>query len=149
MTGVILLDAWAGRVDFPELKRKAREFYEQHHPDALVIEQKSAGVPLTQELRRMGIIAGDVMSPSRSSDKTVRTNAVADLFSGGAIWAPLRHRFAQQVQEEMAAFPHGENDDLHDAAVWGLLRLRLGELIHVGGDEEDEEWKPRPPRKYY
>jgi hypothetical protein len=50
----------------------------------------------------------------------------------------------------MAAFPQGEYDDLHDAAVWGLLRLRQGNLIRLGTDEEDDpDWKPRPPTKYY
>ena len=32
----LLLDAWAGRVNFPELKQRAREFYEQHKPDSLI-----------------------------------------------------------------------------------------------------------------
>ena len=80
----------------------------------------------------------------------MRTNAVADLFSGGAIWAPLGRRWVEQVREEMAAYPVGEFDDLHDAGVWGLLRIRQGNLIHLGGDEEDEDdWQPRPATKYY
>ena len=32
----------------------------------------------------------------------------------------------QHLHEEMADFPYGENDDLHDAAIWGLLRIRCG-----------------------
>ena len=42
------------------------------------------------------------------------------------VWAPLRLRWARELQEEMAEFPHGEHDDLHDAAVLGLLRIRRG-----------------------
>lgn len=148
-TGIILLDAWAGRVDFPELKKKARELHDQWKPDSLVIERKSAGVPLIQELQRCGVYASDTPVPSRASDKHTRTHAVTDLFSSGAIWAPLGQRWVEQVREEMAAWPHAEFDDLHDAAVWGLLRIRQGNLIHLGSDEEDEEWKPRLPRKYY
>ena len=150
ITGIILLDAWAGRVGFPELKKKARELHDQWKPDSLVIEKKASGGPLIQELHRAGIYVSDMgASPSRSNDKMIRTNAVADLFSAGAIWAPLGHRWVEQVREEMAAFPNGEFDDLHDAAVWGLLRLRQGDLVHIGSDEEDEEWQPRGPRKYY
>ncbi len=75
---------------------------------------------------------------------------MADLFRSGVVWASLSHRFAQQVVEEMASFPHGEFDDLHDAAVWGLLSIREDrELIRIASDEEDDEWKPRPARKYY
>lgn len=149
-TGIILLDAWAGRVDFPELKRKAKELYDQWKPDSLVVEKKATGQPLIDELRRMGIFVHDMgSSPSRSNDKVTRTNAVADLFSAGAIWAPLGYRWVEQVREEMAQFPAGEFDDLHDAAVWGLLRLRQGNLVRIGSDEEDEEWTPRGPTKYY
>jgi predicted phage terminase large subunit-like protein len=149
-SGIILLDAWAGRVGFPELKRKVRELYDQWKPDSLVIEKKASGAPLIQELYRAGIYVHDMAAPSRSNDKVIRTNAVADLFSSGAVFAPLGQRWVEQVREEMAAFPQGENDDLHDAAVWGLLRLRHGNLIRLGTDEEDDpDWRPRPRTKYY
>jgi predicted phage terminase large subunit-like protein len=149
VTGIILLDAWAGRVDFPELKQKAREMHDRWKPGSLVIEKKASGGPLIQELRRAGVFARE-LNPSRSRDKVARTNAVADLFRSGVVWAALGHRFAQQVVEEMASFPDGEFDDMHDAAVWGLLCIREDrELIRIASDEEDEEWKPRPARKYY
>jgi phage terminase large subunit-like protein len=50
------------------------------------------------------------------------------MFSSGSIWAPLRRRWEQEIVEEMASFPYGESDDIHDAAVWGLLRMRRGGL---------------------
>ena len=40
----------------------------------------------------------------------MRTNAVADLFKSGLVWAPLGLRWVEQLRDEMAAFPHGEND---------------------------------------
>jgi hypothetical protein len=48
----------------------------------------------------------------------------------------------------MAAFPCGESDDAHDAAIWGLLGIRRGGF-RIATDEEEEEWTPRTPRKYY
>jgi predicted phage terminase large subunit-like protein len=148
MTGVILLDAYEARIEFPELKRKAREMYEKWKPDSLVIEKKATGQPLTQELYRAGIYVSE-MSASRANDKVTRTNAVADLFSSGVIWAPLGLRWVEQVRNQMAAFPIAQDDDLHDAAVWGLLRLRQGNLIHLGTDFEEDGWQPRPATKYY
>jgi predicted phage terminase large subunit-like protein len=145
--GIILLDAWAGRVNFPELKQRAREFYEQHKPDSLIIESKATGPPLIQELRKVGLLVEE-MGAHRGQDKTTKTNAVADMFSSGAIWAPLNRRWAHEVVEEMASFPYGEFDDLHDAAVLGLLRLRRGGF-RIATDQGDEEWKPRPAREYY
>ena len=77
----------------------------------------------------------------------MRTNAVADLFKSGLVWAPLGLRWVEQVRDEMAAFPHGENDDLHDAAVHGLLRIRPGGM-RLSTDLESE-YQPRRPREYY
>ena len=127
---------------------KAKELYERWKPDSLVIEKKASGEPLIQELRRSGIYVQEV-DTHRSNDKITRTHAIADMFASGSIWAPLDYRWASQVQEEMAAFPLASNDDLHDAMVHALLRIRRGNLIHLGSDPEDEEWKPRPPTNYY
>src|SRR5262249_15979506 len=88
MPGIILLDAWAGRVNFQELKIKAKEFHKQWNPDSLVVESRATGKPLVQELWRMGIPVYEKV-PSRGEDKITRTNAVADLFSTGTVWAPL------------------------------------------------------------
>lgn len=147
ITGIVLLDAWAGRLNFPDLKQKAKELYQLHKPDSLVIESKATGPPLIQELRNLGLYVEE-MGAHRGQDKITKTNAVADMFSSGAVWAPLHLRWAQEVVEEMAAFPNGEFDDLHDAAVLGLLRLRRGGF-RIPTDEELEEWKPRAQMEYY
>jgi hypothetical protein len=48
----------------------------------------------------------------------------------------------------MASFPYGESNDMHDAAMWGLLRLRRGGL-RIATDEDEEEYRPAPVREYY
>ena len=102
---LILLDAFKDRMAFPELKVVALKHYKEWEPDAFIVEKKAAGAPLIQELRAMGIPVQE-FSPSRGNDKTVRVNAVADLFSSGKVWAPDT-RWAREVIEEMAAFPVG------------------------------------------
>jgi len=52
---IILLDAVRGRWEFPELKEAANDLFKEFDPDMILIEQKGSGMPLTQELRRMGI----------------------------------------------------------------------------------------------
>jgi predicted phage terminase large subunit-like protein len=145
--GIILLDAFAGRLDFPALKMKAVELQELWRPDYLLIENKGTGQPLIQELLKAGIFAQEA-NPHRGSDKHMRTNAVADLFKSGLVSAPLGLRWAEQVRDEMAAFHNGENDDLHDAAVYGLLRIRQGGLMRLSTDIESE-YQPRRPVEYY
>lgn len=147
-TGIILLDAWVRRVDFPELKMWAKRLYDQWKPDSLIIERASAGTPLTQELWRAGIPVNEA-NPHRTRDKVTRTHAVADLFHSKMVWAPLRCKWVQDVQEEMASFPSGAFDDLHDAAVWGLLRIRENNFIRCASDETEEEYTPRRDMNYY
>jgi predicted phage terminase large subunit-like protein len=148
--GIMLLDAWAGRLNFPELKQQAYKLYLQWAPDSLVVEGRATGKPLVQELWRMGIPVSDP-TPARGADKITRTNAIADLFSSGTVWAPLGRRWVEEVREEMAAFPHGQYDDLHDAAVQGLFRFRQGGLIRISSDEVEEEAlvRQRTPVAYY
>jgi len=52
---IILLDAFKDRLEFPELKAKAFEMYNEWEPDTLLIEKKAAGAPLIYEMRRTGI----------------------------------------------------------------------------------------------
>ena len=142
---LILLDAFKDRMAFPELKVVALKHYKEWEPDAFIVEKKAAGAPLIQELRAMGIPVQE-FSPSRGNDKTVRVNAVADLFSSGKVWAPDT-RWAREVIEEMAAFPVGEHDDFVDTTTQALLRFRQGGFISLDTDEKDDQ--PYLRRKTY
>jgi predicted phage terminase large subunit-like protein len=146
--GIVLLDAWADRVDFPALKVKALELQNQWRPDYLLIENRATGLPLMQELARIDVYSQPA-DPSRTKDKYMRVNAVTDLFKSGLVWAPRGQPWVEEVLEECAQFPYGSNDDLLDAAVYGLLRIRQGGLMRLLTDEEDEEWRPRPRTAYY
>jgi predicted phage terminase large subunit-like protein len=144
---IILLDAWKGKVEFPELKVKAKEMYDDWEPDACIIEAKAAGAPLIFELRRMGVMVQD-FTPTRGNDKFVRLNSVTDLFSSGKVWAPDK-RWAEEVIEEFARFPNAEHDDLVDSGVQALMRFRQGGFLRLGSDEEDEPLDLRRRRNYY
>ena len=144
---LMLLDAFKDRMLFPELKAVALKHYKEWEPDAFIVEKKSAGAPLIQELRAMGIPVQE-FSPSRGNDKLVRLNAVADLFSSGKVWAPDT-RWAREVIEEMAAFPVGEHDDFVDTTTQALLRFRQGGFISLDSDEKDDKfYRPRKAAYY-
>jgi predicted phage terminase large subunit-like protein len=133
---------------FPELKATAFKHWKEWKPDAFIVEKKSAGAPLIQEFRRMGIPVEE-FSPSRGNDKIARLNAVADLFASGKIWAPDR-RWARDVIEEMAAFPVGEHDDFVDTCTQALLRYRQGGFISLSTDmaEESKLYRQRKAAYY-
>jgi predicted phage terminase large subunit-like protein len=133
---VILLDAHKERLEFPELKKRAMELYQEWQPDAFIVEAKASGAPLIYELRSMGIPVQE-FTPVRGNDKISRINAVADLFASGKIWCPPT-RWAEEVMEEMAAFPNSDHDDLVDSTTQALIRFRKGGFVKLDSDEPDE-----------
>jgi predicted phage terminase large subunit-like protein len=144
---IILLDALKERMEFPELKQRALEMYQDWEPDAFIVEAKASGAPLVFELRRMGIPVQE-FTPVRGNDKITRLNAVSDLFASGKVWAP-RKRWAEEVVEEVAAFPNSDHDDLVDSTTQALLRFRRGGFISLGSDEQDDPIEFKRKRAYY
>jgi len=138
---LILLDAVKDRFEFPELRRKALEQYRYWDPEMVIIEAKASGLPLTYELRQMDIPVVN-FTPSKGNDKHVRVNSCAPVFESGMVWAPDT-KFAEEVIEECAAFPHGDNDDLVDSMTQAVMRFRQGGLIQHPEDYKDEKQEPR------
>ena len=143
---IILVDARKGRWDFPDLRRKALEEYNYWEPECVLIEAKASGMPLTQELRTMGIPVMNY-SPSRGNDKFTRVNSIAPIFESGLVYAPDT-TWAEEVIEECAAFPAGENDDYVDTVTQALRRFREGGFITHPEDYKEDEVVPRQ-RIYY
>ena len=133
---IILLNAIKKRMEFPDLKKLVLEEYKEWEPDAFVVEKKSNGAALYQELRRMGVPVGE-FTPGKGQDKIARVNAVSDLLASGIVWAPDR-RWAKEVMEECNDFPSGTNDDLVDSTTQALMRFRQGGFLRLPTDEPDE-----------
>ena len=145
---MILLDAIKGKFDFPELKAVALAQNKYWEPETTIIEQKASGEPLTQEFRRMGIPVIPFV-PSRGNDKYTRVNACAPVFESGQVWYPFGEKFADDVMDECAAFPHGANDDYVDSTTQAVLRYRQGNFIELYSDHNDLEELPPKEYKYY
>jgi len=144
---IILLDAFKERMEFPTLKQRAYDMYKDWEPDSFIVEAKASGAPLIFELRRMGIPVQE-FTPTRGNDKISRVNSVSDLFASGKVWAP-RKRWAEEVIEEIAAFPNSDHDDLVDSTTQALLRFRRGGFVPLPSDEPDEPQEFRRKKGYY
>jgi predicted phage terminase large subunit-like protein len=146
---IILLNAFRERMEFPKLKRTAVDEWKEWQPDSVIIEKKASGAPLIYEMRAMGIPVQE-FTPSRGNDKISRLNAVSDLFASGRVWAPATH-WAEEVIEEVAAFPGGEHDDFVDSTSLALMRFRQGGYITTNLDEPDDivYFKSRRHQGYY
>ena len=133
---IVLLDSYKKRVEWVELKRDVLNWYNQWEPDSMIVEKKASGAPLIYELRSMGVPVQEY-TPSRGQDKIARLNSVSDIIASGKVWVP-RTRWAEELVDEIAAFPSGEHDDLVDATTLALMRFRQGGFLRLPLDEPED-----------
>jgi predicted phage terminase large subunit-like protein len=142
---IILLNTYKKRVEWVDLKKDVLQEYREYEPDGLLIEKKATGAPLIYELRAMGIPVQEY-TPSKGQDKIARLNSVSDIIASGKVWVP-RTRWAEELVDEIAAFPSGEHDDLVDATTLALMRFRQGGFLRLPVDEPEEiKWFKGPRR---
>jgi predicted phage terminase large subunit-like protein len=149
---LILLNAYKGRLEFPDLKRVVMEQYDEFAPDSLIVEKKASGAPLIYELRAMGVPVQDYTpvrgTANNPNNKMARLNSISDIFASDIVWAP-ETRWAEEVIDEVASFPAGEHDDYVDATIMALLRFRQGGFLRLPSDEAEEDPSYRNRRAGY
>ena len=145
---IILLNAIKKRVEFPELKDLSLEQYQEYEPDAFIVEKKSSGTALYQELRRTGMVIQEYTPHRGSGDKTARLNSVADIIRSGLVWVP-ETRWAEEVVEEIAGFPFMSHDDHVDTTTMALMRFRNGGFVRLPSDEPDDPQFFKSRKKAY
>ena len=133
---IILLNSIKERMEFPELKELALQEYAEWEPDSFIVEKKSSGTALYQEMRRTGLPVSEYTPHRGSGDKLARLNSVADIVASGMVWMP-QTRWAEEVIEEIAGFPFMSHDDLVDSTVMALMRFRQGGFIRLPSDEPE------------
>ena len=133
---IILLNVYKKRVEYPDLKKDVLHEYNYYEPDGVLIEKKASGAPLIYDLRAMGVPVQEY-TPSRGQDKIARVNSVSDIIASGKVWVP-QTRWAEELVDELAAFPSGEHDDLVDATTLALMRFRQGGFLRLPSDEPDD-----------
>ena len=137
LPNIILLNTYKKRVEWVQLKKDVFNEYEEWEPDSVIVEKKATGAPLIYELRAMGIPVQEY-TPSRGQDKIARLNSVSDIIASGKVWVP-RTAWAEELVDEIAAFPSGEHDDLVDATTLALMRFRQGGFLRLPTDEPEEQ----------
>ena len=138
----IVLDMWYDRVTYPELRRIAKESYDDFEPDAVLIEKKASGQSLIQDLRMAGV---PVLEYSPDRDKEARAHASSALLEDGRIYFPSDKKWAKNLIDICAAFPAGDNDDIVDTCTQAWLRLRKGWF--VTHSQDFEEYDDELPKK--
>lgn len=150
VANIILMESIRKRVEYVELKELAYEQYKFWQMDSFIVEKKSAGVQLYQEMRRAGVPVVEYTPHRGTGDKTARLNAVADIIRAGLVWFPAGKIWAEELIDEVAGFPSYGSDDRVDTTSQALARFRQGGFIRLPNDRDydDEEFTP-VSRKYY
>ncbi len=152
---IFLIHAMRGKWEYPDLKRKIIEQYQEFRPDTVLVEKTSAGLAVVTDLPRSGVPIRPYIPKGNQfglrGDKQTRVDAVADIFYSGMVWVPLR-AWARDVVEEFAMFgTPGSNDDYVDSTTQAIMRFREGGFISLPLDKriEDEEDTSSIQRSYY
>lgn len=128
---LMLMYAWQERLELHELIVKVEETMRRCSVDKLIIENKAAGISVSQEIRRMyghEDWAVQLVDP-KGVDKLSRLHSVAPLFAEGLVYAPDRS-WADQVITQVATFPKAKHDDLVDTVSMAVRHIReLGLLV--------------------
>jgi predicted phage terminase large subunit-like protein len=135
---VMVIDCWQDHLQYPDLRPKVLEEFEtvygdgreKKRVDILLIEDKSAGISLIQDLRRAGVPVIPY-NPGRA-DKIQRMSIVANIIKAGRVWIPesgnrkgFVRDWAEGMISQVCSFPEGAaHDDFVDAMSQALRYLR-------------------------
>jgi len=138
---LMLVYAWAERVEFNDLVEKIEALAKKWRVDELWIESKAAGISVAQEIRRrMDNLdfrwVTHLIDPGRI-DKQARAYAVQGILDSGDVWAPAT-RWADLVINQCAVFPKGSHDDLVDTVTQALRRFRAMNFLPTDREDEHE-----------
>jgi predicted phage terminase large subunit-like protein len=123
-----LLDVFRRRLTYPQLKRAAGEQFRKFHPYKLLIEDKSSGISLIQELKAEGVYFIEPYKPEPGRDKVMRFGAETIKFENGRVYLPKSAPWLDEYIREIIGFPGTKYDDQVDSTSQALEFL--GDKAH-------------------
>jgi predicted phage terminase large subunit-like protein len=160
----MVIDCWQDHLQYPDLRPKILDEYEtvygegksKKRVDLLLIEDKSAGISLIQDLRRAGVPV-QAYNPGRA-DKIQRLSIVANIIKAGRVWIPesgnrkgFVRDWAEGMVSQVCSFPEGTaHDDFVDAMSQALRYLRDAGWLTIDFPSswvDDEDYADANPRQ--
>ncbi len=121
---IYLLHVLRKRMDYPNLKRAVKELSQQFNPGTILIEDKSSGTQLIQELVSEGVYAARGIKPE--GDKVMRLHAQTATIENGFVHLPREAPWLADYLTEITSFPKGKYDDQVDSTSQALEWLKTG-----------------------
>ncbi len=121
---IYLLHVLRRRLEYPELKRAVREQANRFKATTILIEDKSSGAQLIQELRYEGLHAVTRYEPKL--EKVMRLHSVTSTIENGFVHLPEKAEWLAEYVHEMTSFPKGKFDDQCDSTSQALDWIKSG-----------------------
>jgi phage terminase large subunit-like protein len=167
---IILLAIWYGQVEYPLLRKIAQKFGRNYMdldtedfsrtggascpPDVIIIEDKSSGAPLVQDLLQAGLQVVKY-DPRKDGDKLARARIISPLLETGKVYLPTRPKkteygnhatervYTKQASELIDAcvkFPYGRQaqTDIVDSMSQAFIRIKQDGWVVNSTDPELE-----------
>ena len=147
----MVIDCWQDRLQYPDLRPKVQEEYEtvygegrdKKRVDLILVEDKSAGISLIQDLQRAHLPVR-AYNPG-NADKMQRLNIVSHIIARGRVWIPESSQRSGYVRDwaegfvsQICAFPDTSHDDFVDACTQALRFLRDAGWLEVDPPPRDD-----------
>ena len=124
-TGYYLVDRFKERVTFPDLERSTINLFNRYKPEAIVIEKKSAGTQLIQNLSRNSTLPIIPYQPGKRS-KEVRAAGAQPTVEAGNCYLPDDQAWVDEFVTQHEKFPNVEHDDLVDTTSMMVEYFKTG-----------------------
>lgn len=106
-----LIDVYREKLKYPDLKRACISQFEKHKPDVVLIEDKSSGTSLIQDVR----YEIPVVPIIPCKDKETRMEIETAQIDAGCVLLPESAPWLSDYDSEMRGFPNSEFDDQADS----------------------------------
>lgn len=115
-----LVDVFRKRLEYPDLVKEVKRLYQEFRPDKLLIEDKSSGSALIQDLKREGVIGIEPCQPKPGEDKVMRLATRSNLIEAGRVYLPEEASWLEDYRTELIGFPGSKYDDQVDSTSQAL-----------------------------
>jgi predicted phage terminase large subunit-like protein len=122
-----LLHVLRRRMDYPELKRAAREQRITFGASNVLVEDKASGTQLIQELRNEGEYG--IVCYQTKMDKVMRMHSVTSTIEAGLVYLPEQANWLGDLLNELATFPRSKYDDQADSISQALDWIRQRDMM--------------------
>lgn len=113
-----MLNVYRRRLDYPDLKTAVREQKAFFNATVILIEDKSSGTALIQELTREGVHGIQPYKPE--GDKVMHMNAQTGTIQSGFVYIPHQAHWLPDYLEEITTYPASKYSDQIDSTSQAL-----------------------------